>query len=68
MTTATILKCIEYAYKHADKLGELKTVWQDGIECVKQMFIGPMFQNGYGQIVFWFNYTLNEIETAWPIW
>jgi hypothetical protein len=65
MTEAAILKAIEEAYKVAEKHGSIVYVWKDGVEQVKQFFQGAW--NG-GHIQFWFNYTTNTVESAWPKW
>lgn len=41
----------------------MKITWSDGVEMVRQLFKGKW--DG-GVIYFWFNYTTNTIETAWP--
>ncbi len=63
MKEAAILKAIEDAYKHAEKIGEMQYSWQNGVEQVRQLFQGPW---GYGVIQFWYNFTTKTIETAWP--
>ena len=63
LTAELIRKAIEQAYKNAEKAGEMKITWSDGVEMVRQLFKGKW--DG-GVIYFWFNYTTNTIETAWP--
>ncbi|WP_312502282.1 RHS repeat-associated core domain-containing protein [Lacrimispora sp.] len=63
MKEAAILKAIEDAYKHAEKIGERQYSWQNGVEQVRQLFQGPW---GDGVIQFWYNFTTKTIETAWP--
>ena len=63
MTEAAILKAIQEAYKHAEKLGSVTISWQDGVEQARQFFQGPWRA---GVIQFYFNYTTNTIESAWP--
>lgn len=63
MKEAAILKAIEDAYKHAEKIDKMQYSWQNGVEQVKQLFQGPW---GDGVIQFWYNFTTKTIETAWP--
>jgi RHS repeat-associated protein len=63
MKEAAILKAIEDAYKHAEKIGEMQYSWQNGVEQVRQLFQGPW---GDRVIQFWYNFTTKTIETAWP--
>ena len=63
MTAKMIEKAIREAYKHAEKMGSMQFSWEKGVEVVKQLFRGP-WDDGY--IYFWFNYTTNTIETAYP--
>ena len=63
MTPQMIEKAIRTAYKNAHKIRPMQHSWENGKEVVKQLFRGYW---DYGEIVFWFNYTTNTIETAWP--
>jgi RHS repeat-associated protein len=63
MTSPMIEKVIREAYKAAEKIGPMQTSWENGKEMVRQFFQGIVDD----QIVqFWYNYTTNTIETAWP--
>lgn len=63
MKEVAILKAIEEAYKHAEKIDKIQYSWQNGVEQVKQLFQGP-WENRV--IQFWYNFTTKTIETAWP--
>ncbi len=63
MSPAIIEKAIREAYENAYKAGSLQFSWENGVEVVKQFFRGT-WQGG--KIEFWYNYTTNTIETAWP--
>ena len=63
MTGIQITKAIEEAYKNAKKMGHIQYSWQDGVEHARQFFQG-IWNNRVVQ--FWFDYTTNQIDTAWP--
>lgn len=63
MTASMIEKAVREAYRYAYKIGDLQRSWEDGVEMIRQKFEGPW---GNSVIQFWYNYTTNEIETAWP--
>jgi len=63
MTPAMIERAIRTAYENAHKAGALQHSWENGVEVVKQFFQGKW--EG-GTIDYWYNYTTNTIETAWP--
>ena len=63
MSEAAIIKAIEEAYKNAEKAGPVQHSWQDGVEHARQFFEG-IWNNRTVQ--FWFDYTTNQIDSAWP--
>lgn len=65
MSEAAIAKAIQVAYKNAEKVSSLQYSWQNGVEVVKQKFQG--IWDGI-IIEFWFNYTTNQIDTAYLKW
>ena len=65
MTPEMIEMAIRFAYKNATKAGKLQYSWQKGVEMVRQFYRGRW---GNMIIEFWFNFTTNTIETAWPKW
>ena len=64
MTSSIIERAVMEAYKNAEKVGPMQYSWNDGIECVRQAFIGNW--NGM-TIKFWLNITKKIIESAWPM-
>lgn len=63
MTSIQISRAIREAYNTAQKAGPLQYSWQDGVGHARQFFEG-IWNNRVVQ--FWFDYTTNQIDSAWP--
>ena len=63
MTPTLIETAIRFAYKNADKASEIKRCFEDGIEVVKQFFIGAY---GDMEIEMWVDFSKKMIDSAWP--
>jgi len=63
MTAAGIAKAIEEAYKNAEKMGPIQYSWRNGVEQATQFFQGKW---GDRIVQFYYNYTSNTAEVAWP--
>lgn len=63
MTPAMIERAIREAYENAHKAGPMKYYLENGKDVVRQFFRGEW---SGGIIEFWYNYTTQTIETAWP--
>ena len=63
MTPAMIERAIREAYENAHKAGPMNYYLENGKDVVRQFFRGEW---SGGIIEFWYNYTTQTIETAWP--